>query len=229
MRPGDRVSLVLPTSQDFFFSFLGILCAGAVPVPIYPPIRMDQLGPYLERHGRILSNAGAVVIISEPGPLMTVSKVLRDRVPTLNHAVTVEDLGEAERGAGPAPVRPDDLGLIQYTSGSTGDPKGVSLRHRNLLANMRAIGQNLALNPRDVCVSWLPLYHDMGLIGKLLAATVWGMPLVIIPPQHFVRFPSSWLRAITRYKGTCFCYKECACAPDPPGLQSVSDSTGAYP
>ena len=202
VRPGDRVSLVLPTSQDFFFSFLGILCAGAVPVPIYPPIRMDQLGPYLERHGRILSNAGAVVIISEPGPLMTVSKVLRDRVPTLNHAVTVEDLGEAERGAGPAPVRPDDLGLIQYTSGSTGDPKGVSLRHRNLLANMRAIGQNLALNPRDVCVSWLPLYHDMGLIGAWLTALLHATPLAIMSPLSFLTRPERWLWAFHNYGGS---------------------------
>ncbi|MDH3440873.1 MAG: AMP-binding protein, partial [Gammaproteobacteria bacterium] len=94
-----------------------------------------------------------------------------------------------------------DIALLQYTSGSTGAPKGVALSHSNVLANVRAIGQAVDFSARDVGVSWLPLYHDMGLIG-MLTTRYWGSSMVVMSPLDFARDPSSWLRAISDHKGT---------------------------
>src|SRR5262249_24423000 len=102
-----------------------------------------------------------------------------------------------------APVDPDAPALIQYTSGSTGTPKGVVLSHRSLLANIKAIGLGAGFCESDVALAWLPLFHDMGLIGHFLAAHVWGIPLVLIPPEVFVKRPKEWLKAIDRYRGSC--------------------------
>ncbi len=102
----------------------------------------------------------------------------------------------------PQPLRSAALGLIQYTSGSTGDPKGVALSHANLLANIRAWGRAAALGPQDVCVSWLPLYHDMGLIGTWLGSLYHGRPLVLMSPLDFLARPERWLWAIHHYRGT---------------------------
>lgn len=200
--PGDRVALVLPTCLEFFTSFLGILAAGATPVPIYPPVRMDALGGYLSRHGAILGNAGVRAVASDR-QLSPVAEALAGRVPGGAVAVTVGALeGERMAGTGAIAVSPDSLALIQYTSGSTGDPKGVALTHANLLANMRAIGERLELAPPDVCVSWLPLYHDMGLIGSWLTAFLHGTPLVVLSPLQFLARPARWLQAISRYRGS---------------------------
>jgi acyl-coenzyme A synthetase/AMP-(fatty) acid ligase len=99
-------------------------------------------------------------------------------------------------------VSPDDPALIQYTSGSTGDPKGVLLSNANVLANIRAIAKAIAVRPDDVGVSWLPLYHDMELIGSWLAALHFAIPIVILSPMAFLRRPSRWLRAIHAHRGT---------------------------
>ncbi len=197
---GERVALILPTGEDFLVAFVGILAAGGVPVPIYPPLRMDQLGPYLERHSRILSNAGTRFVLTDK-QLLTVGNLLRDRVSCLRQACTVASL-DTGVGFGAAHVGADDLGLIQYTSGSTGDPKGVALRHRNLIANMRANGRGSKLNEQDVCVSWLPLYHDMGLIGSWLSAVLYRVPLVLLSPLQFLSRPERWLWAFHRFKGS---------------------------
>jgi acyl-CoA synthetase (AMP-forming)/AMP-acid ligase II len=97
---------------------------------------------------------------------------------------------------------PGDPALIQYTSGSTGDPKGVLLSHANILANIRAIGQALAVRPDDLTVSWLPLYHDMGLIGAWLGSLYHGVPLVLMSPLAFLSRPSRWLSAVHAHRGT---------------------------
>jgi acyl-CoA synthetase (AMP-forming)/AMP-acid ligase II len=113
------------------------------------------------------------------------------------------------------PRSTNDTAMIQFTSGSTGDPKGVVLSHRALLANMRGIGIGAKFRGTDVAVSWLPLFHDMGLIGHFLGAVAWGMPLVLLPPEKFIRRPKEWLKAISKYKGACsaapnFAYSLCA-------------------
>jgi 1-acyl-sn-glycerol-3-phosphate acyltransferase len=133
---------------------------------------------------------------------LRVAKVLRGAVPSLEHVTSVEGLGGGATADLPTPRQPSDPALIQYTSGSTGDPKGVLLSHANLLANIRAIGQALAVRPDDVTVSWLPLYHDMGLIGKWLGSLYHGVPLVLMSPLAFLSRPSRWLAAIHAHSGT---------------------------
>jgi 1-acyl-sn-glycerol-3-phosphate acyltransferase len=132
----------------------------------------------------------------------------------LRHVETVKELSRAGAIEQPLPAGPDTIALIQYTSGSTGDPKGVVLTHANLLANIRAMGEALDAGSSDVFVSWLPLYHDMGLIGAWLGALHYGVPTVIMPPLAFLADPGRWLRAIGRHRATLsaapnFAYELC--------------------
>ena len=113
------------------------------------------------------------------------------------------------------PARAEDIALIQYTSGSTGDPKGVVLTQGNVMANIRAIGAGLQVQPTDKAVSWLPLYHDMGLIGSWLAALYFGVPIAILSPLAFLSRPERWLWAIHHHRATIspapnFAYELCA-------------------
>lgn len=201
MRRGDRVALMLRTEPAFFPAFLGTLMAGAVPVPIYPPFRPDQIEEYAHRQRRILRNAGARVLVTF-AEAQRVARLLRGAVPSLEHIVTIEQLREVATGALTGASRSPDPALIQYTSGSTGDPKGVLLSHANLLANIRAFGEALAVRPDDVAVSWLPLYHDMGLIGAWLGSLYYGVPLVLMSPLAFLSRPSRWLSALHAHAGT---------------------------
>jgi len=211
---GDTVAIMLPTSREFFFTFAGILLAGATPVPIYPPFRADRIEQYAARQAAILSNAGARLLVTFR-EAAGVAKLLKPRVKSLEGVVTAESLaaarapmrsGRAENSPAPPGVTPrprgSDLALLQYTSGSTGDPKGVMLTHANLLANIRAIGEVIGIRNNDVGVSWLPLYHDMGLIGAWLLPLYFGLPLVVFSPLAFLSRPERWLRAVHRYRGT---------------------------
>ena len=173
VQPRQCVAIMLPTSAEYFSTYLGVLQAGAIPVPIYPPARASQLEDHVLRHGGILDNAQAVLLVTVP-EAMVVARLLQARVPGLRHVVTAQEL--AARGGAPTPValRGDDIAFIQFTSGSTGNPKGVALTHANLLANIRAMEQAVQATPRDVFVSWLPLYHDMGLIGAWLGSLYVG-------------------------------------------------------
>ncbi len=200
--PGDRVALMLPTSIDFFCAFFGILYAGAVPVPIYPPMRPSQIEEHLRRQASILSNAGARMLITMPEGL-GVAALLRAQVGDLESVMSVAGLIAARTDA-PLPNVTDETStaLIQYTSGSTGDPKGVVLSHANLLANIRALGVALAVSSADIFVSWLPLYHDLGLIGAWFGCLHFAAPLYVMSPLSFLVRPQSWLWAIHRFRGT---------------------------
>jgi 1-acyl-sn-glycerol-3-phosphate acyltransferase len=201
---GDTVALMLPTSRDFFLTFAGTLLAGATPVPIYPPFRADRISEYAERQAAILANAGARLLVTFR-EAAGVAKLLKPLAPTLEGVVTADALTQS--GA-PAPLGPqvharaEDLALLQYTSGSTGSPKGVMLTHANLLADVRAIGEALGLRNDDVGISWLPLYHDMGLIGAWLMPLYFGLPVVVMSPLAFLSRPARWIRAFHRYRGT---------------------------
>jgi len=201
---GDTVAIMLPTSPDFFLTFAGTLLAGATPAPIYPPFRADRIAEYAERQSAILANAGARLLITFR-EAEQVARLLKPRVPSLENVVTAATLIES-RAVAPlgaqVHARADDLALLQYTSGSTGDPKGVMLTHANLLANIRAIGGALGVRSDDVGVSWLPLYHDMGLIGSWLMPLYFGIPVVVLSPLAFLSRPARWLRAFDRYHGT---------------------------
>ncbi len=200
--PGDRVALMLPTSVDFFTAFFGILYAGGIPVPIYPPMRLSQLEDHLRRQAGILRNAGACLLISMPEG-RRLAGLLRAQVETLRIVEGVANLREAVPPVELPPVKdPDSVALIQYTSGSTGDPKGVVLSHANLLANIRAMGRVMEASSADVFVSWLPLYHDMGLIGAWLGCLHFAAPLYAMSPLSFLVRPESWLWAIHRFRAT---------------------------
>ena len=201
IRQGDTVALMLRTERAFFPAFLGTLMAGAVPVPIYPPFRPDQIEEYAHRQRGILRNAGARALITFEDALR-VANLLRGTVPSLAHITTIDRLGEGGTSDLTTPRRSNDPALVQYTSGSTGDPKGVLLSHENILANIRAIGHALAIRPDDVTVSWLPLYHDMGLIGAWLGSLYHGVPLVLLSPISFLSRPARWLSALHVHRGT---------------------------
>jgi 1-acyl-sn-glycerol-3-phosphate acyltransferase len=199
---GERVALMLPTSIDFFVAFFGILYAGAVPVPIYPPMRLSQLEDHLRRQVGILRNAGACLLITMPEG-RRLAALVRAQVETLKSVESVENLATTTaQVALPRPGNAGSVALIQYTSGSTGDPKGVVLSHANLLANIRAMGSVMDASSADVFVSWLPLYHDMGLIGAWLGCLHFAAPLYVMSPLSFLVRPESWLWAMHRFRAT---------------------------
>ncbi len=228
--PGERVALMLPTSRAYFVVSMGVLMAGGVPVPIYPPARLSVLEEHLRRQAVLLSNAGASLLVTIPEALLA-ARLLRTQVPTLRSVRTPET-----RRAGGVPralpaVGPDDIALVQYTSGSTGDPKGVVLTHRQVLANARAMAEASGADSADVFVSWLPLYHDIGLIGAWHAASLYvGMLSVFMSPLEFLARPATWLEAITRYSGTMsaapnFAYESCVERVDDADLEKLDLSS----
>ncbi|MCZ7566556.1 MAG: AMP-binding protein [Burkholderiales bacterium] len=201
LAPGAVCAIMLPTSLEFFAVYYGILMAGGVPVPIYPPFRMSQIEDHLRRQAGILANCEARVLVTVPEAKL-VARLLGGEVPTLERVATPEELETRDGRFRARPVSPDDIAFIQYTSGSTGRPKGVVLTHANLLANIRAMGRAAQAGSRDVFVSWLPLYHDMGLIGAWLATSYFSVHLVLMSPVAFLARPSRWLRAIHRHRAT---------------------------
>ena len=226
--PGDTVAIMLPTSRAYFVTFAGVLLAGAVPVPIYPPARPSQLADHLRRHTGILANARAALLVTVP-EAVPLGNLLRSNVESLRHVTVPESLMAAAGGALPRP-RSVDLALVQYTSGSTGQPKGVALTHENLLANIRAMGQAAGVSGADTFVSWLPLYHDMGLIGAWLSSLYFGIPLVVMGPQVFLTRPSRWLWAIHANRGTIsagpnFAYELCLAKVDDAELHGLDLSS----
>jgi len=211
--PGQAAALMLPTSSEYLESFFGVLLAGGIPVPIYPPTRIAQVEDHIRRHARILDNAGATTLITF-AEAKAVARLLGAQVPGLARVVTAAEL--AAGGAAPpaVQVRPDDIAFIQYTSGSTGQPKGVVLTHANILANIRAMAKAFRTTSHDVFVSWLPLYHDMGLIGAWMGSLYVGFTLVLMSPLSFLARPARWLRAVHAHGATLsggpnFAYELC--------------------
>src|ERR1700729_949561 len=225
LEPGQTVAIMLPTCTEFFYTFAGILLAGGIPVPIYPPFRADRIAEYAARQSNILRNAEAQFLVTWR-QAENLAKLLQPRVPSLREVLNAQKLASApadpQRPTGEwRPVqhlshhaRGEDIAFLQYTSGSTGDPKGVVLTHANLLANIRAIISGIDIQANDACVSWLPLYHDMGLIGAWFVPLFTGIPLVVMSPLAFLSRPERWLRAIHRHRATIcpapnFAYELC--------------------
>ncbi|MDE0101657.1 MAG: AMP-binding protein [Bryobacterales bacterium] len=201
LRRGETVAIMLPTCADFFASFLGVMLAGGIAVPVYPPMRASQIEGYIQRQRRILQNARVRFLITFDR-VRTVASALGSHLPTLQEMLGAGELSERGRGL-PAPeVRPSETCFIQYTSGSTGDPKGVMLTHTNVLANIRGIGHCVQVRPSDAVVTWLPLYHDMGLIGSWLFSLYHGLPITVLSPLDFLVRPERWLWALSDSKGS---------------------------
>ena len=213
--PSETVAIMLPTCDGFFYSFFGVLLAGGIPVPIYPPFRTDQIEAYAQREAKILNNAEVRILITFP-QVLTFSKIFKAFCPSLFAVDTVDHLmGLSNEELPSLGIHTEDAALIQYTSGSTNDPKGVLLSHGNLMANIWAIGEAVGIKPTDTGVSWLPLYHDMGLIGTWLCAFFYGLPITVMSPLVFLNRPERWLWAIHYHRATMsgapnFAYELCA-------------------
>jgi acyl carrier protein len=199
--PGQTVAIMLPTSKEYLFCFYGVLLAGGIPVPLYPPARLATIEDHMTRHVGVLKSAGASLMVTIP-EAKALAWLLRAQVESLRAVMVPEDFVGDAKGFAPVRGRGGHIGFLQYTSGSTGNPKGVVLTHANLLANVRAMGKAARATQEDVYVSWLPLYHDMGLIGGCFATMYHGFPVVLMSPLAFLSRPSSWLRAIHRHRGT---------------------------
>ncbi len=199
--PGEAVAIMLPTGTDYLSSFVAILLAGGIPVPIYPPARIAQIEDHFRRQAGILSNARVTTLITFD-QAKQVTRLLASLVESLKTVVTADELAGHGTILNISPVSSDTIAFLQYTSGSTGNPKGVVLTHGNLMSSLDSMRQALEVTSSDVFVSWLPLYHDMGLIGAWLGSVVYGFPLVLMSPLSFLRRPEHWLKAIQNYGGT---------------------------
>ncbi len=224
LESGQTCALMLPTSLDFFVVFYGVLYAGGVPVPLYPPARPSALEDHLKRQAGILANCEAHLLITVP-EAKPLARLIRPLAPTLHAVLTPGEL-QGEQAATPVERGAGDLALLQYTSGSTGNPKGVMLTHAQLLANLRAMGRAVGAGPTDVFVSWLPLYHDMGLIGAWMGSLYYGMKLVLLSPLTFLARPARWLRAISEHRATIsaapnFAFEICASRVDDSDLEGL--------
>lgn len=229
LEPGQAVGLMLPTGASFFDSFFGILLAGGIPIPIYPPLRLTQLEEHLRRQATILANACTVLLITVP-EAQPLARILRSQVLELRSVVTPATLAALGDSSRTLPVHAHDVAFIQYTSGSTGTPKGVILTHANLLANIRAMNQVAQTTAADVFVSWLPLYHDMGLIGAWLGSLYCAFQLVLMSPLAFLARPERWLWTIHTHRGTIsgapnFAYELCAQRIDAAALSGLDLSS----
>lgn len=208
---GERVLMLYPSGPDFVAAFFGCLYAGVVAVPAYPPRSDRNLGRLLA----IVRDAGAAAVLA-PGEL--VDRLHGGAAARYFPGVTwlaTDRVDGIEATAWHRPdLRGDDLAFLQYTSGSTGDPKGVMLSHANLLHNSWLLANAMGHTDRPVFVSWLPLFHDMGLIAKLIQSVYWNAECVFMPPTAFLQEPIRWLRALSDHGGTIsgapnFAYELC--------------------
>jgi fatty-acyl-CoA synthase len=198
---GDRIPLVFPTGIEFFEAFFGVLLAGAVPAPLYPPVRLGRLGQYLAATARMIERTRARLVLADP----RVKRILGEAVAAARPPLGCRTLAELPRETGETVrVGPADLALVQFSSGTTVDPKPVALSHRGIVGQVEILNGfwRDTAELRHSCVSWLPLYHDMGLIGCVVPALAREAQLTLIGPELFVARPALWLRALSRYRGT---------------------------
>src|SRR5262245_561409 len=210
---GDKVCLIYPTCAEFFYTFFGVLRLGAIPVPLYPTLGVEGTASIFRD-----SQARAVVTI---GWFRKGVEESAAGAPDLRHVVEPTDLEVDGPAAAFPAVREDDPAFIQYTSGSTGHPRGVVLSHANVCRTVEFMAEAAQLTREDVVVSWLPLYHDMGLIGCCFTPPTIGSPLHLLPPD--LRNPRVWLDLVTRVRATFtvspdFGYRNC--------VRNIADPSG---
>ncbi|OUL18939.1 AMP-dependent synthetase [Nostoc sp. T09] len=209
---GERALLLYPPGIDYLPAFFGCLYAGVVAVPAYPP----RNGRNTPRISAILQDAQTAVILTTKAMLAQLKSLLAEKFDIDNiHWLTTNNLTPDIEEAWQEPfINTDTLAFLQYTSGSTGTPKGVMLTHGNLLHNAEVTRQYMEHSSSSKFVTWLPVYHDMGLIGGVLQPLYGGFPCIMMPPAAFLQRPYRWLETISRYKGTTsgapnFAYELC--------------------
>ncbi|MFJ3722524.1 amino acid adenylation domain-containing protein [Streptomyces sp. NPDC090045] len=196
---GDRVLLLHQPGPDYVTAFFGCLYSGTVAVPVYPPLGANGL----ERVRAIASDSGAVLALVDTDTLAMIDdRGNRLELGSALEWATTDDAPTAPEDWQEPELSPDDLAFLQYTSGSTGTPKGVMLSHANLVHNSSTIGRSLGLDENSRGVSWLPPYHDMGLIGGILQPVHTGFPCTLLSPLTFIHEPMRWLRALSRTRAT---------------------------
>ncbi len=206
LKKGDRVAMVVPDGEDFVPTFLGAVWAGIVPVPLYPPLSLGKLDSYADTLVSILTRAKPAYLVTNEKVQAIIWGAL-SRVPGVKGVISTDELKQpAPEGMDTvcAEVSADDICFLQFTSGSTSTPKGVAVTHGNLRANAWAIMRDGLQSDTEVDhgVSWLPLYHDMGLIGFVISPLFHRVSVTFIPTMTFVRNATIWLRTISRVKGT---------------------------
>jgi fatty-acyl-CoA synthase len=200
LRKGDRVALILPNNDDFVLCFLGAIRSGIIPVPIYPPMALGQLQSYVDNTRHIVAKSGARALVTTT-KIKRLLGTVQAACPALEQVVAIEGIRDSSEPLKPEKISLEDVAFLQFTSGSTSRPKGVTLSHGNLAANIKCIMEDgLRIRPEDTAVSWLPLYHDMGLIGFVLAPLYHRVPIVYVPPLLFLKRPVTWFQAFTRHK-----------------------------
>jgi acyl-CoA synthetase (AMP-forming)/AMP-acid ligase II len=204
IQPGDRVALILPTSKSFFDAFLGCQLAGAVPAALYPPFRLGKLDEYFTRTQGMLKKIGARMLISDSRVGKLLGPVARG-VECLESAIDVRDLSGGDSGNWRMPdASPGDPAFLQFSSGSTREPKAVVMTHRNLIENLEMMAAAFRMvpgaDPQDGGVCWLPLYHDMGLVGCMFNGLYYPGTVTYIAPEDFIVQPALWLKTMSRYR-----------------------------
>jgi fatty-acyl-CoA synthase len=199
---GDLVALVIGDADWFLTALFGASIAGVIPASLYPPAQTSALPQYLAATAGLLRSCGARAVVTTAS-LHAHLDGLQSVCPELSLVVTVDTLDEPASDSH-ATVKSDDIAFVQFTSGSTTTPKGVVVTHRNLSANIEAFSgpAGVSASESDTAVSWLPLYHDMGLVGMAIGALYTCLPAVLLSPETFVKRPIEWLRAISRHRGT---------------------------
>jgi amino acid adenylation domain-containing protein len=200
---GERAVLIYPAGLDYIGVFFGCLYSGVIAVPVYPPdpARLEQTLPKLLG---VVADSGASLVLTTAA-VAGLAGALAASAPQLAALRWVPtDRIPEEAGAGWAGIdpHPEDLAYLQYTSGSTRLPRGVRLTHRNLMHNSQSIRRSFHVNNDDVGVLWLPMYHNLGLLGAILQPFYSGITCILMQPQAFLERPVRWLRAITQYRGT---------------------------
>jgi fatty-acyl-CoA synthase len=205
LKKGDRLGMIVIDPEQFVLTFLAAVRIGVVPVPIYPPLYLGRLDSYFQQTESVLNTSSTSVLVVS-SRLVNVLSRLTGNVRTLERLVEVEQLthGCDEEPLQEWEVSPDDPVFLQYTSGTTTHPRGVIVTHRNLISNVRAfVTSGLQVDPkRDKGITWLPLFHDMGLVGFVLGPVCCGVSVVFIPTIRFIKNPAVWMETIDIHRGT---------------------------
>lgn len=215
LRQGARVVLLFETSLDYVVGLYGCIYAGVIPVSGVHPTALGSA----ERFAYIINDCAAEAVLGQREVLQNFHQAQRPDTPKTLKWVPFESAVRATKMHRPDSGNPGDLALIQYTSGSTENPKGVCLSHRNIVHNIHAQVLSFQLDAHDIGLSWLPFTHDMGLIGAILPALAAGNPFYFMSPNSFIEKPTRWMAAMSRYGvtvsgGPDFAYRHCARLPE---------------